>query len=72
MSNGAPATHDFYADTFDTIDGEHYIWSAKNPDRKFRVVSLLNRAGDETTNPDLAAGGVVELAMESYTTFLFR
>lgn len=63
--------HDFYADMFDTIDGKHVLWNSKNSDHKYEVVSLLDHSGDETDDPDDAAGGVVKLADECFTTFTF-
>lgn len=61
--------HDFYADTFDTIDGQHVLYSSRDPERKFKVVALLDRNGDDTDDPEEAAGGVVQLADECFTTF---
>ena len=64
--------HDFYADTFDTIDGKHFLWNSKTPDRKFEVVELLDSNAETTDDPECAAGGVVKLADECFTTFMFN
>lgn len=63
--------HDFYADTFDTIDGRHWLYSSRNPERRFEVVSLLDNSANEVADPEIAAGGVVKLGEESFTTFMF-
>jgi len=63
--------HDFHADMFDTIDGKNVLWNSRNPYRKYEVVSLLDHAGDETDDPDEAAGGVVKFADECFVTFTF-
>lgn len=63
--------HDFYADMFDTIDGRHWVWSKRTPDKRFEVVSLLDRSGEEVTDPEEAVGGVVKLAEECFTIFTF-
>jgi hypothetical protein len=52
--------HDFYADTFDTIDGKHFLYSSKAPERKCEVVELLDYDGEPTDDPEEAAGGVVK------------
>lgn len=63
---------DFYADTFDTIDGKNVLYNSRYPDRHYEVVSLLDRRGDEVTDPEEAAGGVVKLAEECFTTFMWN
>lgn len=63
--------HDFRLDTFDTIDGKHWLWLASAPEKKYEVVSLLDHSGEETDDPDFAAGGVVKLAEECFTIFEF-
>lgn len=63
--------HDFYADTFDTIDGKHWLYAEANPERKCEVVTLLDYLGEETDDPEEAAGGVVKIAEECYTVFSF-
>ena len=64
--------HDFYADTFDTIEDKHYVYSAKTPDNRREVVSLLDSSGEETDDPEAAVGGVVKIAEECYTTFMWN
>lgn len=63
--------HDFRLDTFDTIDGAHWHWAANNPEKKYEVVSMLDNTGQETDDPEEAAGGVVKLGEESFTVFTF-
>jgi hypothetical protein len=65
------AHHDFRLDTFDTVDGKHFLYAADKPDRRYEVVSLLDSSGDETDDPEDAAGGVVQLGEASFTTFTF-
>lgn len=72
LPHGSNGFHDFRLDTFDTIDGKHYLWNANSPDKKYEVVNLLNHSGDDTDDPDDAAGGVVKLGEESYTVFTFN
>lgn len=64
--------HDFRMDTFDTIDGKHMLWLSSDPDRKFEVVALLDARGDDVDDPEEAAGGIVKLGEESFTTFMFQ
>ena len=63
--------HDFRLDTFDTIDGKHFLWAAADPEKRYEVVALLDAAGDDTDDPEDAAGGVVKLGEESFTVFNF-
>lgn len=63
--------HDFRPDTFGAVDGRHYVWAAIDPATKFEVVSLLDFGGDETDDPDLAAGGVVKFDESSFSVFTF-
>lgn len=63
--------HDFRLDTFDTIEGKHYLWAAVSPDKRYEVVSLLDHSGDYTDDPECAAGGVVKLGDEAYVCFTF-
>lgn len=63
--------HDFRLDTFDTIDGTHYLYAADKPDQRYEVVSLLDRDGEDVDDPEDAAGGVVKLGESSFTTFMF-
>lgn len=64
--------HDFYVDMFDTIDGKHVLFNSASPDKKYEVVTLLDHCGDETDDPEEATGGVVKLADECFTTFLWK
>lgn len=59
-------------DTFDTIDGKHVVYSCQNPDEKYSVVSLLDGKGDETDDPEKAAGGIIQLGEKCFTTFFWR
>lgn len=61
--------HDFYADTFDTIDGRHVVYSSEAPERKCEVVELLDYSGEPTDDPEEAAGGIVKIAEECFVTF---
>lgn len=63
--------HDFFADTFDTIDGKHYLFAAATPENRREVVALLDYSGDETDDPEEAAGGVVKITEGCYTTFMW-
>lgn len=64
-----PSTHDFYADTFDVIDGRPVMFNSAKPDVLYEVTNLLDADGEETDDPELAVGGVVKFAEECYSTF---
>lgn len=63
--------HDFRLDTFDTIDGQHWLWAESDPEKRYPVVALLDMGGRETDDPEEAEGGVVKLGEESFTVFTF-
>lgn len=62
---------DFRADTFDTIDGKHWVWHTETPDDRREVVSLLDGQGKETDDPEQAFGGVVQVAEEQFQIITF-
>lgn len=64
--------HDFFADEFDTIDGKHYVYNKLTPDNRREVVSLLDFCGEETNDPEEAAGGVVKIAEECFVVFFWN
>ncbi len=64
--------HDFHVDTFDTIDGKHVLYNSRSPSKHYEVVSLLDHCGEETDDPEEAAGGVVKLADECFTIFMWN
>lgn len=63
--------HDFRLDTFEDIDGRNWLYAKANPEKRYEVVALLDRSGDETDDVEEAAGGVVKLGENSFTTFTF-
>lgn len=63
--------HDFFADTFDTIDGQNVLYNSRSPEKKYEVVALLDSSGEDTDDPEEAAGGVVKLADECFTIFMW-
>lgn len=70
MTN-AQASDDFYADTFEEIDGKLWLFNSKAPARKCEVTNLLDADGDETDDPEIAVGGVVKIADGCYKVFTF-
>ena len=56
-------------DMFDTIDGQHVVYSCEEPEQKFPVVSLLDANGEETSDPEKALGGVVQLGEKDFGVF---
>jgi hypothetical protein len=58
-------------DTFDTVDGEHWIYPASQPDLRYRVILLLDGKGSATTDLEQAAGGVVRLREGLFHVFWF-
>lgn len=62
-------THDFYADTYDVIDGKRVVYNSAAPDRKCEVTNLLDADGDETEDEDAAVLGVVKIADGCFTIF---
>lgn len=64
-------SHDFYVDTFDTIDGIHVVYSSKSPERTYEVCSLLDYCGEHTDDPEEAAGGVIKFADECFVVFMW-
>lgn len=70
--SGPNGFHDVYLDTFETIEGKHYLSNARYPDKRYEVVSLLDRSGNDTDDPEDAAGGVVQFGQESFGVFTFN
>ena len=48
-----------------------FVWSESAPDIKLKVVELLDRNGNTTTDEDLALGGVVEMHPNCFQIFFF-
>lgn len=58
-------------DTFDTIEGKHWLFNSAQPKVRYEVVSMLTRNGEQTDDPERAAGGVMQVGPECFMVFEF-
>jgi len=71
MYTGTPRTDDFRPNMYGEENGTRFVYNSEAPERRHEVVSLMGFHGEETDEIELAVGGVVKLAEDSFVIFTF-